>query len=202
MGNESISIMNDIIECVPSKDLRRHLIDHPIKLTVLQQATIVSEYAAKKHKVELLKQLAEKAETDSALTLLNTAIAEIKKTGYTGEASNRIYALLFPHNGFPLYPFLEVCDLPVLFKQGELIRFRKHHYYVAGTPVSTEYSDFTDECYYCYDLSVRIQNGEDLFSAHEHIHVCEAEAASAEDLNASEQKTFANVKRLLKTPSV
>ena len=110
MGNESISIMNDIIECVPSKDLRRHLIDHPIKLTVLQQATIVSEYAAKKHKVELLKQLAEKAETDSVLTLLNTAIADIKKTGYTGEASNRIYALLFPHNGFPLYLCRHFCS--------------------------------------------------------------------------------------------
>ena len=190
-------MINSIIALIPSKKLKEYLLDHPIQLSVLQQATIVSEYAAKRHKIKLLKQLAEIADTDSEKTLLNTAIAEIKKTGYTGEESNRIYASLFPHEGFPLYPFLEVCNLPVLFHQGDLIGFRKHHYYVAGCPVITGNCDFTAECYYCYDLSVKIESKEDLFAAHEHIHVCEAGYISNEELNEEENNGLQCLRKLL-----
>lgn len=190
-------MINSIIELIPSKRLKEYLIDHPIQLSVLQQATIVSEYAAKRQKIKLMKQLAEIAEEDSEKTLLNTALADIKKLGYTGEAPNRIYASLFPHEGFPLYPFLEVCNLPVLFHQGDLIKFREHHYYVAGTPVKTEYSDFTDECYYCYDLSVIIDSKEDLFTAHEHIHVCEADYVSIEELSEKEKNGLLRLRKLL-----
>ena len=192
---------NSIIELIPSKRLKEYLLDHPIQLSVLQQATIVSEYAAKSHKIKLLKQLAEIAKADSEKTLLNTAIAEIKKTGYPGEATNKIYKSLFPHEGFPLYPFLEVCNLPVLFHKNDLITFRKHHYFVADYPCITEDGDFTEECYLCYDLSARIESEEDLFSAHDHIHVCEAETASDKDLSKKEQRTLFNVKRMLRNTS-
>ena len=193
--------MESVLDCIPSKDLKEFLVKHPISLTVMQKATIVSEFGSKRQKIKLFRQLAETTGNDSERILLSTAIEEISETGYQGETTDRIYKSLFPHEGFPLYPFLEVCNLPVLFHKNDLITFRKHHYFVADCPCITEDDDFTDECYLCYDLSVRIESEEDLFSAHKHIHVCEAETASDKDLSKKEQRTLVNVKRMLQNTS-
>jgi hypothetical protein len=193
--------MESFLDCIPSKDLKEFLNKHPISLTILQKATIVSEFGSKRQKIKRLRQLAETTENDSERILLSTAIEEIAKTGYPGETTNRIYKSLFPHEGFPLYPFLEVCNLPVLFHKNDLVTFRKHHYFVADYPCITDNDDFTDECYLCYDLSARIESEEDMFSAHDQIHVCEAETASDKDLSKKEQRTLVKVKRILQNTS-
>ncbi|MBO4453400.1 MAG: hypothetical protein J5793_05640 [Clostridia bacterium] len=189
--------MNDVIDCIPSKDLKEYLSRHPIEMSVLQQATIVSEYASKKRKIELFQRLSEETATESEKTLLNVAIEEINKSGYTGKETNKAYALLFPHDGTPLFPFLEICDLPVLFGIGDIISYRRRRYYVAERPAITDNSDFSDECYLCYGLFKKIDSKEDLFCAHEHIGVCVAEASSFEDLTDNEAKTAETIKRLI-----
>lgn len=193
--------MESVLDCIPSKDLKEFLIKYPISLTVMQKATIVSEFGSKRQKIKLFRELAETTENDSERILLSTAIEEIAKTGYPGEATDKIYKSLFPHEGFPLYPFLEVCNLPVLFHKNDLITFRKHHYYVADYPCITENGDFTDECYLCYDLSARIESEIDMFSAHNHIHVCEAEPASDNDLSKKEQRSLMIVKKMIQNTS-
>ena len=42
--------MKDVIDCIPSKALRDYLNIHPLELSVLQEATIVSEYATRKNR--------------------------------------------------------------------------------------------------------------------------------------------------------
>lgn len=189
--------MEDIIDCIPSKDLKGHLIRHPVDLSIMQKATIVYGFAPKRKKLRLLQRLSEETKNAAERILLETAIREIRRYGYADKASKEIYDSLFPHEGFPLYPFLEICDLPVLFHKGDLIAFRKRHYYVGSCPNMKENCDFSDENYLCYDLSARIENKEDLFCAHEHIHVCLAEAASIKDLSKKEQETLMNVKRMM-----
>lgn len=192
--------MNDIVNCIPSKDLREFLTNHPISLSTLQKTTIVSEFASRRQKIRLLTKLGEETEDESEKILLSTAIDEIKKFGYTGEATNEVYKTLFPHKGFPIYPFLEVCNLPVLYKEGDLLIFRRHHFLVAGGPELRENAcDFTDECYYCYDLSVKTKSEEDMFKNHEHIHVCEAESAPIDRLSRHEKRNMEYVKEVIRS---
>ena len=47
--------------------------------------------------------------------LIDTEITDTK-------AACDIYSNNFPHEGFPLFPFLKVCNFPVLFKSGGVIR--------------------------------------------------------------------------------
>ena len=190
------ALLQGVIDCIPSGDYRAYLREHPIALPVLQQATIVSEFGSKEQQIRLLQQLSEISGDEDEKALLDTAIDEIRKFGNVGEATERVYASLFPHEGFPLFPFLEVCHLPALYQTGDLIRYRGHHCYVANGPKLTEYSDFTDECYYCYDLSATIRDRDDLDRAHEHVHICQAETAEIEDLTEQELKALEAIRRL------
>ena len=46
--------MKEVIDCIPSIALRKYLSIHPMKLSVLQKATIVSEYAKRKKQIAIL----------------------------------------------------------------------------------------------------------------------------------------------------
>ena len=52
---------NDVINCIPSKTMREYLTANPIDLNVLQEATIVLEYAKKEDYLLLFESLLEKA---------------------------------------------------------------------------------------------------------------------------------------------
>ena len=195
-GRTRFVMLEGVIDCIPSEDYRAYLREHPIELSVLQQATIVSEFGSKEQQIRLLQELSELSNDEDEKALPNTAIDEIRKFGNVGEATERVYASLFPHEGFPLFPFLEVCHLPALYQTGDLIHYRGHHCYVANGPKLTECSDFTDECYYCYCLSAAIRDKDDLGRAHEHVHICRAESSRIEDLTEQELKALETIRRL------
>ena len=188
--------MKEIVDCIPSKDLRDYLTKHPIVLNTMQMATVVSAFCPERKKIKLFQQLAETTKNASERMLLYTAIKEIKETGSTGETTAETYRSLFHHNGSPLFPFLEICNLPVLYHRGDIVVFHKRRYYVADRPLTDENSDFTDECYLCFDLTAKIECKEDLFAAHEHIHVCRAETASVENLSENEKRTLEIVRKI------
>ena len=181
---------HDVISCIPSKSLRVFLKSHPCELSILQQATIISVYADDKAKPEMFRRLIEQSESDNEKLLLSTELSD-------PESSCEIYRQKFPHKGFPVYPFLEVCNLPVLFRPADIIRRKNMFYYVGSVPYLPEgLCDFSDECYLCYSLSETLsrncRNYDELVHTHYHISVCEADSASSSKLNP-EQKIAANI---------
>lgn len=182
----------DVISCIPSKSLREYLKSHPHTLSILQQATIISAYADDTVKHEMFRRLIEESDSGSEKLLLTTELAD-------PEAACEVYRQHFPHKGFPLYPFLEVCNLPVLFRPGDIIRCKSMFCYVGSVPYLPEgLCDFSDECYLCYSLSETLSRNcrhyDELVRVHYHINVCEADRADYTKLN-SDHKRAANIIR-------
>ena len=53
--------MKEIIDCIPSAALREYLSVHPLKLSVLQKATIVDRYAKRKKQIAIFRKLLKEA---------------------------------------------------------------------------------------------------------------------------------------------
>lgn len=183
---------NDIISVIPSKAMRESLTENPIELSILQEATIIFHYASEKDKPAMFQRLIERSSSEDERLLLSAG------TSGDYDAQENIYCQRFPHDGFPLFPFLEVCYLPVLFKLSNVIRCKNELYYVGGIPYLREgFCDFTDECYLCYPLSLSYRNYNDLCYGHEHIHVCESERVSFARLNSDDKRTAYTIKKIL-----
>ena len=189
----------DVINCIPSATLRAYLKKHPVVLSVLQEATIISAYADETAKSAMFQRLIERSDSEDEKLLLRTELTD-------PEAACRIYTERFPHEGFPLYPFLEVCNLPVLFRPGDVIRVRGGHgnalYYVGKVPHVVEgRCDFSDESYLCYSLyeaqKMHCGTYAGLSFIHCHIGVCEAERASFRKLTPSMQRTMHIIRKIL-----
>lgn len=103
--------------------------------------------------------------------LLLTAVTDITKRGYIDSDIISVYEALFPHKEAPFYPFLERCNLPVLHKTGDIIRYKGNLYQIQTVPIINEYCDFSDECYLCFPI-----NG----TGHKHIHLGYAERLNEE----------------------
>lgn len=195
-----------IIECIPSSALRDYIRNHNVELSVMQEATIVHEFAKRKKQIALFKMLKDKTESRAEKLLLSTAIMDLKQHpdmegGYMKDTCE-VYCEYFPHEGFPWFPFLEICNLPVLFKSGDVIRdTRSYELYCVGIgPGNLEFGqdDFSDECYLCYPVSWPIREQHDLALTHSHINVCEADKPSKASLDMLTRKQKKNLRRIRK----
>ena len=71
--------MNEkVIACIPSKAMREFLTAKPIDMSVLQQATIVSEYADKKDRLSLFQILLGETNDEAEKLLLSSAIKDFQ----------------------------------------------------------------------------------------------------------------------------
>ena len=202
----------EIIECIPSKTLRKYLAANPVEMSVLQQATIVYNYAKKKNRLPLFRQLLEETDNESEKLLLRSAVKDCQEgIEYYSDETKEIYRKEFPYEQ-ARYPFRKVCDLPVLFKVGDVIRWNGKRgwpskgdelYYVGGLPLLIPgFCDFSDEEYLSYSLSVPVKTEKylgyiDLGYIHEHIHICEAERASVKKLTPQQKCNYDKIKKIL-----
>lgn len=195
--------MNEkVIECIPSATMRKYLTEKSIEMSVIQQATIVFEYAEGKERISLLQILLEETNNEAEKMLLSSAIKDLQSGNeWISDVTQEIYNKNFPHKRFPLYPFLEVCGLPVLFKRGDVIRrcsTGSTLYYVRGQPLLIpEHCDFSDECYLCYPLLEPVRDDHDLLLSHEHIPSCEAERASRKRLTFQQRNIYRKIEMVL-----
>ena len=195
-----------MISLIPSKTMRDYLKQHPVKLSIMQRATLIlSELVGNRpceKQIELLSELRSEAETSNEEELLDAAISDLKRDGYIGKTAEDLYNKLFKKENdlLPEYPFYEICNLPVLFEAGDVVSCAndpKLLYYIANTPHINERSNFTDESYYCYDLNCYVNEKFDLFVAHRHVHVCQAERRSTDDLSARQLRNYNMINSLL-----
>lgn len=185
----------NILNFISSSTLKKHLLQNEISLSPMQQATIIMEYASDEDKITALRTLAKETTNEAEKLLFETAVQEIKEQGFDGIKTEAVYTQYFSHIENPKYPFIEVCNLPILFKKGDVIKEGEQFFLVAGTPEKQKLYDFTDECYLCYLLTDEIKTYDDLVYFHDHIHVCDAESC---EVLSEEQKSIAeNIMRLL-----
>ena len=194
----------EVIECIPSSALRDYIRNHHVELSVMQEATIVGEFAKRRKQIALFRMLKDKTESRAEKLLLSTAIMDLRQhpdmeSGYMKNTCE-VYSEYFPHEGFPWFPFLEFCNLPVLFKSGDVIRdTRFYELYCVGT-VPKNFGigrcDFTDESYTCYPVSWPIREQHDLAITHSHINVCEADKPSKTSLDMLTRKQQKNLRRI------
>ena len=135
--------------------------------------------------------------------MINAAIQNLKnrENAYTGKTKDIYNEYFFKKGETPIYPLSEICNFPVLYKKGDVIKRvgSDNIYYIDSTPILKGWSDITDECYLCYLVTKDIKVEYDLFVFHEHINVCEAEKVCYGDLTREQLSIIENIKKLLET---
>ena len=198
----------EVIPCIPSSALRGYFDKHFPEWTVMQTATIVQENCGQEEIILLFSKLATVAEEEADRILLLSATDEISQFGYVDEKTNRLYRSRFEGKAFPLYPFLEKCYLPVLFRIGDVISFRNYYSEVTfacieALPWLDDETDFTGECYYCHDLSCMDPQAAYIDgSAHLHVSLCEADSAEEPQLTERQRTNLAVLRKLIAHISV
>ena len=185
-----------IISSILSERLKKFLINTPPKLSVIQWATIASENMERSKLSEVFWELSKVTHDAYEQKLLLAAVSDLQKDGYIGDQAQEVFDERQKDNLPPYFPFLEICHLQILFQCGDVIVDKRTGDIacVESAPILNAYSDFTDECYYCYSLDQEItdqalREG----SAHLHIHVCDADAYN---INILSEKQFENLTRL------
>lgn len=146
------------------------------------------EHCEKEVTLALIEQLNEIAEDEAERTLLLSALKDLREFGYIDHETNRIYRMRFQGEAFPLYPFLEKCFLPVLFRIGDVISFLNYfkettYACIEDLPDLRREDDYTGECYFCHDLNC--PDPEKAYydgSAHLHVPLCIADFADERNL--------------------
>ena len=95
-------LYKETIECLPSTDLREHLISFQMNLSLMQKATIIDRFAKPTDKIVLFKRLAEFTPSTNERDLLLCAVDDIKNRGYVDTATVELYNARIPHEGPPL----------------------------------------------------------------------------------------------------
>ncbi len=192
----------DILQFIFSKSLRGFLREHPIKLSIMQKATIVSEYAPTKKKIRIFNELVNESDDLFEKQLLVSALQDIKHYFDIGQNTNQLYYdyVVSKRGGYPAYPFLEICNLPILFKKGDIIYDEDRNVcFVAGLPnLNVGTCDFSDECYLCYSLNCKNPMDNDaLFEAHKHIPVAVADGFPLDKLLRKQQANLKALKQVM-----
>ena len=186
-------ITQKIIASIPSAIMRDYLSEHMPQWTIMQAATIICESGKKRrHKADILSELSTMTDNEYEQALLRTAVNDIIKKGYVDEATHKIYSSHRTSPNEPKYPFIEICNLPVLFHPGDVIYCKSGYAFVESEPYLPDgRSDFSDECYLTILLSCKDPLNEDEhFISHEHIPLLEADYASEKDLTDTQRNNL------------
>lgn len=191
-------IIKKIISLIQSKAMKEYLSKHTPNWTLQQAATVICKNADKKSRIDVFTELLAVAENDHEKELLKAAIKDMKRHGFTPKATEKIYNMYFGGIARPKYAFLEVCNLPVLFRAGDVIGYNDGYAFIQAIPQLTKYSDITDECYLVIDLNCKNPSSEDeRFASHEHIPLFEADYADESDLSDMQRNNLHTLRELL-----
>ena len=196
---------NKVINCIPSKEMQEYLLKYKQDFSVLQLASIVTNFGNEDKKIKLLEDLLRQVTIKEERLLIDSAIQNLKnyENPYTGKTKDIYNEYFFKKGETPIYPLSEICNFPVFFKKGDIIKRvgSDNFYYVDGTPILKGWSDITDECYLCYLITEDIKVEYDLFVFHDHINVCKAEKVCYNDLTIKQLSIVENIKKLLESKS-
>lgn len=200
-------LIAEVVLKIPSKTLGGYLSKNLPDWSVMQTATIIMEHCEKEESLALIEQLIEIAEDEADRTLLRSALNDLQEFGYIDEKTNRIYRMRFQGEAFPLYPFLEICNLPVLFRIGDVISVLNYYNEITyacieDLPDLSGEEDHTGECYYCHDLNC--SDPEKAYydgSAHLHVPLGVADSVDERNLTALQRENLEVFRRCISRQS-
>ena len=110
---------DNIINHIPSKEIRKYLLKHKKKISIMQYATLVENYY-KGNMVAILEGLKDFSDNEYEKELFTIAMKDYRKYKRIEKRTMDFYEQNDPREKKPMCPFEEFIYLPTLFKEYDL----------------------------------------------------------------------------------
>ena len=184
---------DNIINHIPSKEIRKYLLKHKKKISIMQYATLVENYY-KGNMVAILEGLKDFSDNEYEKELFTIAMKDYRKYKRIERRTIDFYEQNDPREKKPMCPFEEFIYLPTLFKEYDLALLLGEQPKIVMIGRSIKFDendtednknyDFSDSSYMAYDLDTTFEiSEENLVNIHVHAHYCELERFDKSKLN-------------------
>ena len=200
--------IDNIISYIPSKDIRKYILKHKKKISIMQYATLVENYY-KGNMVAILEGLKDFSDNEYEKELFTIAMKDYRKYKRIEKRTMDFYEQNDPREKKPMCPFEEFIYLPTLFKEYDLALLLGEQPKIVMIGRSIKFDendtednknyDFSDLSYMAYDLDTTFEiSEENLVNIHVHAHYCELEKIEKPNLTSKQLANYLNLVRVLK----
>lgn len=199
---------DNIINHIPSKEIRKYLLKHKKKISIMQYATLVENYY-KGNMVAILEGLKDFSDNEYEKELFTIAMKDYRKYKRIEKRTMDFYEQNDPREKKPMCPFEEFIYLPTLFKeydlalllgeQPKIVMIGKNIKFDENDTEDNKNYDFSDLSYMAYNLDTTFEiSEENLVNIHVHAHYCELEKIGNSNLTSKQLENYLNLVRVLK----
>jgi len=201
-------IIENIISHIPSKEIKKYLMENKNKLSIMQCATLVENYCKRK-KVAILEALRIVSDNEYEKELFTIAAKDYKKYKRIEKRTMDYFNNNDPRDKKPMCPFEEFIYLPTLFKvydlalllgdNSKIVIIGRSFNFEENDVEDNENYDFSDLSYLAYDLDTKFEIKKDnLIHIHVHAHYCELERFDKLKLNDEQLLKYEKIVALIK----
>ena len=176
---------DNIINHIPSKEIRKYLLKNKKKITIMQYATLVENYY-KGNMVAIFEALRDFTDNSYEKELFTIAMKDFRKYKRIDDRTIDYYLKNDSREKKPMCPFEEFIFLPTMFKEYELALYLvgEPKIVLIGRSINFDENnkenalnyDFSDLSYIAYDIETPNEIIEqNLVKIHIHAHYCELE---------------------------
>ena len=184
---------DNIINHIPSNEIKKYLFQNKDKLSIMQYATLVENYY-KGNMVAILEGLKDFSDNEYEKELFTIAMKDYRKYKRLEKRTMDYYKNNDPRDKKPMCPFEEFIYLPTLFKEYDLALLLGDNPKIVVVGKSFNFDendvednlnyDFSDLSYLAYDLDTKFEIKQvNLVNIHVHAHYCELERFDKSKLN-------------------
>ena len=199
---------DNIINHIPSKEIRKYLLKHKKKISIMQYATLVENYY-KGNMVAILEGLKDFSDNEYEKELFTIAMKDYRKYKRIEKRTMDFYEQNDPREKKPMCPFEEFIYLPTLFKefdvalllgeQPKIVMIGKSIKFDENDIEDNKNYDFSDLSYMAYDLDTTFEiSEENLVNIHVHAHYCELEKIGNSNLTSKQLENYLKLTKVLK----
>ncbi|MCI5745090.1 MAG: hypothetical protein MR270_02260 [Erysipelotrichaceae bacterium] len=199
---------DNIINHIPSKEIRKYLLKHKKKISIMQYATLVENYY-KGNMVAILEALKDFSDNEFEKELFTIAMKDYRKYKRIEKRTMDFYEQNDPREKKLMCPFEEFIYLPTLFKeydlalllgeQPKIVMIGRNIKFDENDNEDNKKYDFSDLSYMAYDLDTAFGiSEENLVNIHVHAHYCELEKVGNSNLTSKQLENYSKLTKVLK----
>ena len=199
---------DNIINHIPSREIRKYLLKHKKKISIMQYATLVENYY-KGNMIAIFEALRDFSDNEYEKELFTIAMKDYRKYKRIEKRIMDFYEQNDPREKKPMCPFEEFIYLPTLFKEYDLALLLGENPKIVVIGRSFNFDendvednlnyDFSDLSYLAYDLDTKFEiKEENLINIHVHAHYCELERFDKSKLNDEQLLKYEKIVAVLK----
>ena len=199
---------DNIINHIPSNEIKKYLFQNKDKLSIMQYATLVENYY-KGNMVAIFEALKDFSDNEFEKELFTIAMKDYRKYKRIEKRTMDFYEQNDPREKKPMCPFEEFIYLPTLFKeydlalllgeQPKIVMIGKNIKFDENDTEDNKNYDFSDLSYMAYDLDTTFEiSEENLVNIHVHAHYCELEKIGNSNLTSKQLENYLKLTKVLK----